>query len=175
MSRLSAFPWFSAATIFLSITGLVFPPLALVALGLGFFAISKARSPGAKRLAQAGVALSFAGLAVVGALLLARRGQAGDSGAECQIGLKALSAAQDAHRKSRGRYASSSEELGVPVGQQYFLSTAGENEGVLAKLHVGQSGQCPECKVTMACREAPAGTWWTITSGSEPLRVILER
>lgn len=175
MSRLSAFPWFSAATIFLSISGLVFPPLALVAICLGGFAISKARSPGEKRLAQGGVALSCGGLVVVGALLLTRQGQAADAAAECQIGLKALSAAQDAHRQTRGRYASSPEELGLPVGQQYFLSTAGENEDVLARLHVGQSGQCPECKVTMACREAPAGTWWTITSGSEPLRAILER
>lgn len=175
MSRLSTFPWFSTVIIFLSVAGLILPPLALIAIGVGIIGFNRARSPSEKRLLQGAVALSCAGLLVTAVLLLLSKEQAADAATECQIGLKALNSAQDAHRKTRGRYASSPEELGLPVGQQYFLSTTGANESVLSRLHVGQFGQCPECTVTMACQEKPTGAWWTITSGGKPLRATLER
>lgn len=162
----TSFPWLGAAGIALSVGGLFVPPLAVVAIVVGAIAIKRATRPINKRLGQATIALSSAGMVLFAALVLLGRGAAAP-GVECRIGLEALSLAQEAHRKTRGRYAGSQEELGVPVAPAYFLVAHGEHLSALQKLKVGPRGQCPDCTFTMACRESPAGTWWTITTGGK--------
>lgn len=171
MSSASSFPWFSAVALLLSVVGLFVPPIALVGILLGVLAVKRARSPLGKRIAQASVLISCAGLLAFAALLALKKGQTSSatSSVECQVGLEALLLAQDAHRKIRGRYAGSQSELGIPVARQYFLEAQGEHAAALQELKVGQAGQCPDCTVTMACLERPPQTWWTITTGGKPV------
>ena len=158
--------WFSVAAIFLSIAGLLIPPLAFVAIGMGLLAMRQP-SPGDRWRGKFAVALSSTGLFVLGGMLLRSREQTSGE-LECRVGLEALNLAQDAHRKTRGRYASSADELGLPIAPQYFLAASGEHKAALQKLKVGREGQCPSCTVTMACLDG-AQTWWTITSGGKPI------
>lgn len=159
---------FSYVAVSLSALGLLIPPLAVAGLILGLVAIKRAPTDNAKRIARVAIGVSSVGLVVLGVLtwkvMLPRPPSAA---VECQVGLAALSLAQEAHRKTRGRYAASSEELGIPVASEFFLDAHGEHTARLVALGVGPTGQCPACNVTMACLESP-GRWWTVTSGEKP-------
>lgn len=154
----------------LSALGLLLPPVGLAAIVVGFVAIKRARTAHDKRIAQAVIGVSSAGLVGFGALLwTVSRPSPPSPAIECQVGLEALTLAQEAHRKTRGRYAASQEELGIAVAERFFLEPHGEHLERLQALGVGRTGQCPACTVTMACLETPEGKWWTITSGGKPV------
>ena len=174
MSGPSRFPWFSIVALGVSVAGLFVPPIALVALVVGTLALKRATTPASRRIAQGGLAISVIGLMVIGSLLLFGRGQHPRevAAAECRVGLEALMLAEDAHLKARGRYAGSEDELGVPLAKgerQFFLAAHGVHEAALRRLGVGQGGQCPDCRITMACLEGAPDSWWTITSGGKPI------
>lgn len=167
MSKTATFPWLGAIALLFSFVGFVAPPAALIAMVLGAVAFKKAASPRSRELGRAAVAVSGVGLLTFAGLLWFRERSTSSEAVECQVGLEALDLAQEAHRKTRGRYASKQEELGIPVAETYFLEASGEHQAELEKLKVGPSGQCPACSITMACVERPSGRWWTITTGAK--------
>ena len=158
----------SLVVIGLSAGGLLLPPVAVIAVALGLIAVKQARTVRDRRIALGAIAVSGAGLVVFAFVLwIATRPTPASPAVECQVGLEALTLAQEAHRKTRCRYAASQEELGIAVEEKYFLEPHGEHVAKLEALGVGRAGQCPACTVTMACLESPQGKWWTITSGGK--------
>lgn len=140
MSGASQVATLSLVAIGLSAVGLLIPPVGLLAIGVGLIAARRARVPRDKRIAQAVIAVSSAGLVAFGLLLwLNSRSTPASPAVDCQVGLEALILAQEAHRKTRNRYAANPEELGIAVAERFFLEPRGEHLEKLQSLGVGRA------------------------------------
>lgn len=135
-------PMLPVAGLVLSVVGLCLPPLLLVSLGLGAYAVLRAgRDPawaGRKQVAQMSVAVSLAGMLVLTAIIVPglKRRQLYLKQVECQQALNALYGAQSRLYAKEKRYTARLSELDeqVPPGR-FILRLAAE--GPLAEVGQG--------------------------------------
>lgn len=188
-------PLLPVVALVLSVVSLCVPGLPLVTLGLGLYGFLRARKDPVwaprKQISQMTMVVSGVGLAVFLLAVLPRLRDLPKRQQQlaCRDGLTSLYTRQMELKRSNQRFTTHISELppvAAPSPQLYRLAaegpltgadavgiastTAGLDEKVpqLVRLHVGLSGECPMCQVTMLCAAQLDGDdtvdVWTIST-----------
>ncbi|MFT3713779.1 MAG: hypothetical protein QM817_39470 [Archangium sp.] len=178
------------AGLVLSVVGLCFPPLLLVALGIGIYSSIRSRRDSVwaprKQLADMSIAVSLAGTLIIGGMALPnyKRYVVRTKQIECKAVLARTYEAERSFYEVNKRYSVRIKELGIGVPTEHVLlrlaregddAVVNQNTAIaesavpqLISSEIGLHGDCPACSISVLCLNEidgdPMPDVWTVST-----------